>query len=705
MPKVQTHYAHSRKDRPIQHWHELSVHLNDTAERAQRFAATFAPGWGHLAGLWHDAGKYQRAFQNRIGVDPDAHTDEKVDHSTVGALIAFQRKAMPLAFVIAGHHGGLPDKQNLQSRLEAKANLLAESRRDGLPAGIESVSLPAPPDFPRNDSRKLALWTRFLFSALVDADFLDTERFYEGKERELPEISLACLSSKLDQHLTSLQSSAPFTPVNAMRTRILNACRAAAEDQPGAFTLTVPTGGGKTLASVAFALRHALKHDLRRVIVAIPFTSIIEQTACIYRSIFGEDAVVEHHSNIDPDKERHLNRIAAENWDAPIIVTTNVQFFEGLFANRTSRCRKLHRIAKSVVIFDEVQTFPPGLLEPVRDAIAQLVSDYGVSAVLCTATQPALSLPNCREIVPNVIAEFAVVSNRCRFHFPEDSQPVTWSVFAEEVRPHKQCLIVVNKRNDAEQLARLLGDDCFHLSARMCAAHRSAVFSEIRKRLQAGEACHVVSTQLVEAGVDIDFPVVYRAFAGADSLAQSAGRCNREGRLSEGELNIFFPPSQPPRGLLRTAKQCTETLWREGSLNLQDPTTFREYFRRLYASVNQDPGVMAAERNFEFEEVAKLFRMIEETGEAVVAPFADAQQRLEQIRRQGITRYGLRRLQPFLVTLYPQEIQMLLAAGAIERVEDKLWCVAPVFKSIYSPRFGFGWAAGPIAAEPENLIA
>ncbi len=703
---MRTHYAHSLKDRPPEEWHELYRHLSDAAERAEAFSADFARGWGRVAGLWHDAGKYQQAFQNRIGVDPDAHTDQRVDHSTVGALIALQKKAMPLTFAIAGHHGGLADLQDLHSRLEAKEKLLEESRRDGLPPQLENVVLPPAPSFLQNDPRKLALWTRFLFSALVDADFLDTERFYQGKERDLPEIGLPQLSSRLEEHLRALQSSASSTPVNAMRARILESCHAAAESEPGAFTLTVPTGGGKTLASLSFAFRHAVKHALRRVVVVIPFTSIIEQTAKVYRDILGDDAVVEHHSSIDPDKERRLNRIAAENWDAPIIVTTNVQFFESLYANRTSRCRKLHRIAKSVVVFDEVQTFDPGLLEPIRDVLAQLVADYRVTAVFCTATQPALRIPGCREIVPDVAAEFGVVENRCRFRFPQSAQAVDWDGFSDGVRKHGQVLIVVNKRNDAEQLARLLGDDCFHLSARMCAAHRTAVFSQIREYLRSGRRCQVVSTQLVEAGVDIDFPVVYRAFAGADSLAQAAGRCNREGKLSKGgEVVIFFPPSQPPKGLLRIAGQCTETLWREGILDLKNPSVFHEYFRRLYASVDRDPGVLAAERAFQFEKVASLFQMIKDTGEAVVAPYGDAERRLDEIRRDGVTRTGLRRLQPFLVNLYPQEVQALLAAGAIERFEDKLWCVLPAYKNVYSLRFGFGWAGGRILAEPEALIA
>ena len=378
IPK-QRSYAHSLKDAPPERWHGLLEHLEDTAARAERFASSFAPGWGRLAGLWHDAGKYQDAFQRRIGRDPDAHCNESVDHATVGALIAEQHRAATLAFVIAGHHGGLADRERLRTRLSNKRELLEQARRGGLPSSLESEPLPAVPEWVRSDPEGQALWIRFLFSSLADADFLDTERFYQGVERDFGEPpSIADLRDQLDAFVDGLAARSPQTPVNAMRARVLADCRAAAELPRGAFTLTVPTGGGKTLAALSFALRHAAAHDLRRVIVVIPYTSIIEQTAKAYRDALGPDAVLEHHSGLDSDRETRRNRVASENWDAPIVVTTSVQFFESLYANRPSRCRKLHRIAKSVVIFDEVQTFPPGLLKPIECALGQLVSHYGV---------------------------------------------------------------------------------------------------------------------------------------------------------------------------------------------------------------------------------------------------------------------------------------------------------------------------------------
>lgn len=697
------HYAHSLADQPVTNWHKLEDHLRGTSARAEQFAGSFAPGWGRISGLWHDAGKYLAAFQRRIGADPDAHVSA-VDHAVVGALIAQARKAAPLAFAIAGHHGGLPNKQDLLSRLARKSTLLNEAQRNGLPSEIEQISLPVPPSWRSRDERRVALWTRFLFSALVDADFLDTEAFYEQAERELPAPDLRALLGRLEAHVSKLQESAGQSAVNAMRSRVLDACRTAATWNPGAFTLTVPTGGGKTLSSLSFALRHAVDKGLRRVIVVIPFTSILEQTAARYREALGDAAVIEHHSNLDPDRETRFNRLASENWDAPVVVTTSVQFFESLYANRTSRCRKVHRIARSVVVFDEVQTFPAKLLEPIRDVLEQLITDYKTTIVLCTATQPALRLPGTREIVADVPGEFAAVATRCRIEMPADPEPETWEQIAARLQRHEQVLAIVNRRDDAEMLAQLTGEDCIHLSARMCAAHRTCALDEIRTRLQSNLPCRVVSTQLIEAGVDVDFPAVYRAFAGADSLAQAAGRCNREGKRREGRLRVFVAPTEPPRGFLRAAKAQAEIMWREGNLDLTNPQTFRDYFARLYNVVEQDPGVLAAERELRFEESARLFRMIEEKGQAIIAPYGDAAERVAQLRRSGVTRMALRRLQPYVVNLYLQEVNQLSSAGAIEQLDAGLWTVVHGFAHVYDSRFGFRWQ-GPVAAAPEELIA
>jgi CRISPR-associated endonuclease/helicase Cas3 len=437
----------------------------------------------------------------------------------------------------------------------------------------------------------------------------------------------------------------------------------------------------------------------------VPFTSIIDQTAKTYREIFGDDAVVEHHSNLDPDNETPANQTACENWDGAIIVTTSVQFFESLYANRTSRCRKLHRIADSVVVFDEVQTFEPSLLEPIKEGLRNLVQYFGVSAVFCTATQPPLGL-GASEIVKNVASEFDVVRDRCRFRMPQSSDPVDWTQLSLELRGERQALAIVDRRADAEELARLTGESCIHLSARMCPAHRLETIAHIKGRLRLKEPCLAVSTQLVEAGVDIDFPIVYRAFAGAGAMAQAAGRCNREGRIEEGgELRIFFPPKLPPRGILRMGFERTQGMWREGILDLTNPSTFSEFYRRVYGLVESDPGVLAAERELRFKDAAELFKMIDEVGEQIVAPFGRAEEKLREIAYTGITRMAMRRLQPFLVALYRQEIDALRRAGAIVPIAEgcEVWRVVPQFRHVYDRRFGFGWQA-PLAADPESLI-
>lgn len=703
------HFAHSLAGRPPEEWHGLQKHLTDTAELAESFAHTYAEGWGRLAGMWHDAGKYQRAFQLRIGADPDIHVNERVDHSTVGALIAKNRA---LSFVIAGHHGGLANSEALSARLmdTEKRDLLIQARKDGLPQSLEEQPQAAIPSWMRDagDSASFSMWTRFLFSALVDADFLDTERFYAGGvDRDLgARPNLAELKQRMDEYLSRKTAGAKQTPINEMRARVLSACREKAKAGPGVFTLTVPTGGGKTLASLAFALGHAVRNEKSRIIVVIPFTSIIEQTAAVYREALGDQAVIEHHSNVDPGKETPTKRLMSENWDAPVVVTTSVQFFESLFANRTSKCRKLHRIANSVVVFDEVQTFPVKLLAPVKYALRELTARYGATLVMCTATQPML-LDNAVEILPqlenDVESEFAVVRGRCEMLMPQTEDRVTWEALAEELRSHQRVMAIVHRRDDAQELAKLVGDCCLHLSARMCPIHRTAVLAEVKRRLQAGEPCRLVATQLVEAGVDIDFPEVYRAFAGADSMAQAAGRCNREGK-GKGRLHIFMPPTQPPSGILRTAESIARAMWREHSLDLTAPATFRDYFSRLYGMAEQDgPGVMAAERSQRFADVADLFKMIPESGQAVVAPYGDWQVRVDAIRCNGISRDRMRRLQPVIVNLYQKEIDTLNAAGALERVADAFWTVNPGFP-VYSPQWGFGWQ-GPLAAEPEGLIA
>ena len=433
--------AHVAKDGRC---HDLYDHLTGTARRAEEAARHFdSASWTELAGLWHDLGKYSKAFQDMIrsasGIDAHIETQPgRVDHSTAGALLAmreFGKAGFPLAFVIAGHHAGLADKVDLEARLEAKHGFLDKALAMGIPREILAAAKPSLPSFletstgddAQGRARSQEFWVRLLYSALVDADFLDTEKFHnisEGNRRVQNRSigdQLAQLKDKFDKYMTKKQEESDDTPVNRIRAQVLRACREKAVTPPGVFSLTAPTGAGKTLAAMGFALDHAICHGLRRVIVVIPYTSIIEQNAAQYREVFGDTNVVEHHANLDPEKEDHRNRLACENWDAPIVVTTSVQFMESLLANRSSRCRKLHNIVHSVVIFDEVQALPIGHLLPILDLLKELVKNYRVSIILSTATQPALGqrpsglagrfpgFERIEEIVPDPIRTFEIL--------------------------------------------------------------------------------------------------------------------------------------------------------------------------------------------------------------------------------------------------------------------------------------------------------
>ncbi len=526
--------------------------------------------------------------------DMEAGRTKWIDHSTAGAIHAirqFGAHGRILAYLIAGHHAGLPDwsaadtqGKALSIRLGADQNhLLDRIPEQAIPQGIFTQAKPTTK--PHGGPNGLHLWLRMLFSCLADADFLDTEAFMDGDKaasrsdyRDLPD-----LLTDFDQYMANKSASAEPTPVNVIRADILRQCREKATLNPGLFSLTVPTGGGKTLSGMAFALRHAVQHNKQRIIYVIPYTSIIEQTAGIFREIFG-DNVVEHQANLDPEKEDARSRLATENWDAPIIVTTNVQFFESLFAARSSRCRKLHNIVNSVVVLDEAQLLPPEFLQPIADVMNQLASHYGVTFVLSTATQPALGsfqtfgspafrgLDNVQEIMHDPDALYQQLK-RVEVSVPVDLQtPRDWQSLAAELLQHPSVLCIVSRRDDARELHRLMtaheeGKDTLHLSALMCGEHRSEVIADIKARLQRNEPVRVISTQLVEAGVDVDFPVVYRALAGLDSIAQAAGRCNREGKQEGmGRVVVFVPPKPAPPGLLRQAAQISVSLL-SGSTN------------------------------------------------------------------------------------------------------------------------------------------
>jgi CRISPR-associated endonuclease/helicase Cas3 len=738
-------YAHSRQsDQNRLTWQELRSHLDAVAARAAEFAPETWKSHARLAGLWHDVGKYQLAFQRYISQNAEASNEPeassaagRIQHAIVGAAHARRAglHAVPIALAVQAHHGRLKTFGDLESAIEYTGEaLLRDARRDGLPSDLIEVSVPPLP-LQAQDGLYLALATRFLFSALVDADSLDTEEWDKGAKRDTAYATISNLASAVETACGEKSRQAlarTDSPLNRMRAEVLQQCLAAANLPPGPFTLTVPTGGGKTLSGLAFALRHAAAHGLDRVIFVAPYTSILEQTVRVFRETLGEQNVIEHYSNIDPDGETDRNRQACENWDAPVIVTTSVQFFETLYANDKRRCRKLHRIGRSVIFLDEVQTFPEHLLRPIHSALDLLTEHFNTSVVHSTATQPRLAMraknapaqkQAIRDIVPDYAQHFPVVADRFRMEILGDIKiPVPLDRLAESVGEHRRVLVILHRRKEAEELARLLGPECLHLSARMCAEHRTEVLQKVRDRLKHGEPCRLVATQLVEAGVDLDFPVVFRALAGLETLAQAAGRCNREMRLPQpGHFIVFRAPSKPPARSLQRGLDETLFFFAKGMPNLSDPELFPKYAKALMSNLgqggNDTQNILALERQLNFPEVASRFRMIEDSGTPVVADYGDAWTRVWELRaaRNGRDlREAFRRLQRYTVSLQPQEIARLQRLGVLEALlsgrdatgtenEGSSWVLKQSVAGVYDLRFGFGWQGGE-RFEPEAYI-
>ena len=727
-------YAHSDPrhpgeppDVPGVHWQPLEDHLRQTAKLAQGFSGAWKAGeWGYLAGLWHDLGKYSAEFQQRIcaagGEDAHIENPGKVDHSSAGAQYAARNLAHAgkvLAYVIAGHHGGLPDGISadscLRSRLEKQVPAYDSCPSEILQPKPLTLPLTLVPD---RAGVQFSIFIRMLYSSLVDADFLDTEAFVDGQKGQQrqgyrPLIKLAeVFFASLDQK----RREAPPSPVNVQRELILSPCLQASEKDPGIFSLTVPTGGGKTLSSMAFALEHAIKHGLKRVIYVIPFTSIIEQNASVFRKMLGDEAVLEHHSNFEPVNEDHRSRLAAENWDAPIIVTTNVQFFESLFANRSSRCRRLHNIAESVVILDEVQTLPAPFLLPCLEALKELSGTYRTSIVLCSATQPAvqkrLDFMKGLEGVIEIIDDpqgLARSLKRTGISILPQTRDVE---LASRMAKYEQVLCVVNTRKHAKNLyAAMKGvDGLYHLSALMCPVHRRQRLDEIRKKLTGGQPCRVISTQLIEAGVDIDFPVVFRAMTGIDSIAQAAGRCNREGRLKKGQVFVFTPETGIPAGHFRQTAQAAESVIRRHEEDILSLAAIDDYFKLYYWEKGEgldEEGILAMlqagcqKGDFPFKTVAEKFQFIKDYMKPVIIPFDDEARDL--IRSLDFADYPAalsRKLQKFTVSIPPWQWEKLLAIGSISMKGD----IFPVLvdEGLYKNDTGLS-ADDPAERDPESL--
>lgn len=725
-------------------------HLNKVARWTAKFAAEmFPPGpdrdaayeWGYLAGLWHDLGKFAPEWQQYLTSKADPHLAEiaeRIDHATAGAQHAIGI-ANPLghllAYAISGHHSGLLDAISENACLQKR---FAKTVYDfsGAPSDLLGLAIPDLPQSIAADLRNPptgAFYTRMLFSALVDADFLATEAFMNASQARLratdSEALLPDMLSLLERKLSNFP--APEGIVDVSRAAVQTACARTAGERKGLFSLTVPTGGGKTLASLSFALHHASEHGHRRVIYVIPFTSIIEQNAAVFESVFEplikrsqDPVVIQHHSNLSPDKETERSRLAAENWDAPLIITTAVQFYESLHAARTSSCRKLHNIANSVVVLDEAQCLPVDYLKPCLKVLRQLTSLYGTSTVLCTATQPAIrwsenfsiGLSDVHEIIERP-QELYVKLKRVEVI---DRGTLDDATLAEEIAAGEQVLIIVNTRKHAQTLFQLLPEDGanFHLSALMCPAHRSVVLTEVRRRLDCGLPVRLVSTQLIEAGVDVDFPKAYRSLAGIDAIAQAAGRCNRNGRQAMGELHLFRSEHEKAERYFRETAQVAARVLASNAdpLGIESVQKFFSLYylqhsppdgepwdsRLICRDFSINPRNRALPFVFQFESVARKFRLIENEQAPVLIPFDEtARKLLDELRNESIPlhRSLLRGLQQYTVQIYRPEF----AANAVqfEPVRDGQFHILICPETHYSAEIGLRFDN----ISPANLIA
>lgn len=669
----------------------VEEHLRGTAECCASFAAAFGvKSQGYFLGALHDVGKYSDEFQRRL------FGGKKVDHATAGAIESAMVGAEWGAFCIAGHHSGIPDGGCLKTDCPGAPTLYGRLKK-GLAGGIPKYAknwkneLSKPTSIPQWGKNPLtdSFLIRMLYSCLVDADYLDTEAFMKDGVTGRGEYdAISVLTERLERYISPWWT--PKNELNRLRCEILKSCMTGSQGEKGLYSLTVPTGGGKTVASMAFALNHAKKHGMSRVIYVIPYTSIIEQNAAVFRKIFGEENVIEHHSGVLFDMEEGTDEascrqaLATENWDAPIIVTTAVQFFESLYANRSSQCRKLHSITNSVIVFDEAQMLPTAHLRPCVAAISELVKHFGATAVLCTATQPVLNdlfYEYTDGMTPQEICQNTKELYQ-KFHRVSfcNAGKLSFSTLTESLSALPQVLCIVNTRKAAQQIYESLPKEgSYHLSTLMYPAHRRSVLEEIQKRLKSGLPCRVVSTSLIEAGVDVDFPAVYRELSGLDSVLQAAGRCNREGKHSAEESIVTVFESEdaaPPLlrvniGAAREALLC--------GTELSDPQTVTRYFT-AYRSLSGDKldkyGVISAFEKgiagclFPFETIAGQFHLIDNATKVVYIPIGDGMELTKRIKSGEHSRALYRRAGQYCVNVYDQHYRELLSAGDIEPISD-----------------------------------
>lgn len=663
----------------------IEAHLKGTGELAETFAAEFgAAANGKLCGLAHDIGKYSDEFQLRL------RGGKKVDHATAGAIECFKIKAAFEAVCVIGHHSGLPnvghkDADTTESQTFFGRKLRAE--QGGIPDYRKNWNghIALPQDYFRPSGRGFAtaFYIRMLYSCLVDADYIDTETFMNGDAGRGNYEPLSALCDKLTAYISKWNN--PTREIDMLRQKILNSCIEKASAPRGIFSLTVPTGGGKTVASMAFALNHAAANSMKRIIYVIPYTSIIEQNAKVFRDILGQENVVEHHSSVsyelseNADELEYRSALATENWDAPVIVTTAVQFFESLYANRSSKCRKLHNIANSVIIFDEAQMIPSNNLRPCVAAIAELVRAYNATAVLCTATQPAIDemlleyskKESVVELCPDVDGMFEKFR---RTSFEKEGR-LTTDELVSRLESQQQVLCIVNTRKFAQEVYEALpSEGRFHLSTLMCPVHRKQKLDEIRERLKSGKTCRVVSTSLIEAGVDVDFPRVFREMAGLDSILQAAGRCNREGKRSaESSIVTVFESENKVNKLIAVNRDAAEETVRDWT-QPNTTSTIERYFKAYRDFLRNDDksGVMTASEKgisgcgLPFEWIAKEFKLIDQNTFTVYISVGDGKELISRLREGERSRELYRKAGMYSVSIYENHFNALINAGAAE---------------------------------------
>ena len=672
----------------------IAAHCHGTAHLAGDFASSFkCKEWGYGCGLIHDIGKYSEKFQERL------HGGSITDHATAGAQELYKRKNIYAAYCISGHHSGLLNGGTCAD-CAGEATFMGRMKKGledyhAYEEEIEIPDFPVPPLQPLGEFGFTAsFFIRMLFSCLVDADYLDTEGFMS--ENPVPRgmyDTMSSLFQRVQDYIMPWLTNTDRNTVNGRRTEILKACLEKGKEPSGLFQLTVPTGGGKTVSSLAFALHHAIRHDKQHVIYVIPYTSIIEQNAAIFKNILGYENVLEDHCNVVFESEEELGRsqLAAENWDKPVIVTTNVQFFESLFSNKTSKCRKLHNIANSVIIFDEAQMLPVRYLQPCIRAITELIVNYRCSAVLCTATQPSLQAffpgtMKCEEICPDVKGQYEFFRRTDIQEIGEISEEQLVALLKQET----QVLCILNSRRQVQKIYEAVKEGgTYHLSTLMYPEHRKRLLREIRDRLKEGKTCRLIATSLVEAGVDFDFQMVYRELAGIDSVIQAAGRCNREGKRRkddchtlvftlEKSADIHLPPElkQP----IVAAEQTAEKYEDIASLE-----AIQEYFKRLYyykgeKGLDVKGIVEQLEKGgrsllFPFADIADEFSLIEEgnTKTILIDQELKAQEIVQRIRWGEHYRQLVREAGHYSIHIFEKDFENLNGAGKLEALDLKFY--------------------------------